>query len=99
VYVIGMSFDMSGGAVSGNAAVSSSDSARGGGVYVDTDGKFAKQSGGTIIYGSNAEDTLKNTAGNNTQGHAAYVYSGSKKRNSTAGEGITLDSGTDDNWE
>jgi hypothetical protein len=81
VYVSGM-FEMSGGTISGNTA------STGGGVYVS--GTFTKQSGGTI-YGSNASDSLKNTA--RIYGHAVYVSSGSKERSSTAGVGVTLDSG------
>jgi uncharacterized repeat protein (TIGR02543 family) len=91
----GGAFVMSGGEVSGNSA------SRGGGVFVDG-GTFAKQSGGTI-YGSNASDSLKNTAtSGDSYGHAVYVSSGSKKRNSTAGAGVALDSaaiGTAGGWE
>ena len=75
-------FTMSGGTLSGNNGGS-----RGGGVYVDSSGTFTKESGGTI-YGTDASDSLKNTA---TYGYAAYVSSG-ERRNSTAGEGVTLDS-------
>jgi uncharacterized repeat protein (TIGR02543 family) len=77
-------FTMSGGTISGNTT------SLGGGVYVMS-GTFTKQSGGTI-YGSNAGSTLKNTADNDSRGHAVYV-SGSKIRNTTAGPGVTLDSG------
>ena len=94
VYVSG-TVTMHDGIISGNTARYG-----GGGVYVD-DGRFTKSVG--IIYGSNASDGLKNTAGN---GHAAYVSSrsnsGSKKRNSTAGEGVSLDSevsGSAGGWE
>jgi predicted outer membrane repeat protein len=87
---------MSGGTISGNTA---SDS--GGGVYADYGDTFTKQSGG-IIYGSDAGDALKNTA-DGGDGHAVYVYSSpKKKRNTTAGEGVTLDStksGSDGGWE
>jgi hypothetical protein len=97
VYIVGSSgtFTMSGGTISGNTASS------GGGVYVSSySGAFTKQSGGTI-YGSGASDTLKNTATSNSYGHAVYVSS-SKKRDSTAGPGITLDStktGAAGGWE
>ena len=57
---------------------------------MDSNGTFTKESGGTI-YGSNAEDALKNTAGGNAYGHGVYV-DGGKRRNTTAGSGITLDS-------
>jgi uncharacterized repeat protein (TIGR02543 family) len=84
VYVSGGTFTMSGGTISANTAY------YGGGVYV-SGGIFTKQSGG-VIYGSNAGSTLKNTATSDSYGHAAYVSSGGKKRNSTAGTGVTLDS-------
>jgi hypothetical protein len=89
-------FSMSGGTISGNSA-----SSFGGGVRVFTEGTFTKQADG-IIYGSNASSTLKNTAGSDSYGHAVYVSSGSKKRNSTAGEGVLLDStksGSAGGWE
>jgi hypothetical protein len=91
----GSTFTMSGGTISGNSSNS------GGGVSVDR-GTFTKMSGG-VTFGSDASDTLKNTA-TSDNGHAVYVYvfSGSKKRNSTAGEGVTLDStksGSAGGWE
>jgi hypothetical protein len=100
VYVSG-TFTMSGGEISGNTASSISSTYYGGGVYVNSSGTFTKQSGG-IIYGSNASSTLKNAA---SDGHAVYVYvssSSSKKRNTTVGEGVTLDStktGAEGGWE
>jgi uncharacterized repeat protein (TIGR02543 family) len=82
-------FTMTGGIISGNTASSVyALTSLGGGVYVSPDGTFTKQGGGTI-YGSNAGDTLKNTA---VEGHAVYVTS-DKKRDSTAGAEQTLDSG------
>jgi hypothetical protein len=63
-------------------------------VYVN-DGTFIKQSDGTI-YGSDASSLLKNTAtGGSNYGHAVYVATSptTKKRNSTAGSGVTLNSG------
>jgi hypothetical protein len=90
-------FIMSGGVISGNTA-SNGD---GGGVSVGG-ATFIKQSGGTI-YGSNADNALKNTATRgNSYGHAVSSASGSKKRNTTAGVGITLDStkdGASGGWE
>jgi hypothetical protein len=92
-------FTMSGGTIGGNTA---SYSSGGGGVYVVT-GTFTKQSGG-IIYGSDAGSALKNTA-DNGDGHAVYVHisiSSYKKRNTTAGAGVTLDSekdGAAGGWE
>jgi hypothetical protein len=64
-------------------------------------GTFTKQSGGTI-YGL-GDSALKNTAtAGDTYGHAVYVSSGSKKRDTTAGTLVTLDSakdGTEWGWE
>ncbi|GMO30038.1 MAG: hypothetical protein Ta2B_10950 [Termitinemataceae bacterium] len=55
---------------------------------------------GGIIYGSNASPTtLKNTASNDSLGHAVSVSNGGKKRNTTAGESVNLDSSTAENWE
>jgi uncharacterized repeat protein (TIGR02543 family) len=86
-------FIMSGGTISGNTA------SYGGGVYIYY-GTFIKQSGGTI-YGSGAGSSLKNTATNgDSYGHAVYVVgSPVKKRNSTAGSGVTLNSGSSSGWE
>jgi hypothetical protein len=92
VYVSSGRFEMSGGEISGNTA-----SSWGGGVYVE--GTFIKQSGGTI-YGSTASDSLKNTAGGDSYGHAVFVSSlSTKKRNTTAGVGVTLNSGSTGGWE
>jgi hypothetical protein len=86
---------MSDGTISGNSA-----SSHGGGVYVCSNGNFIKRVG--TIYGSDAGDTLKNTA-DSGDGHAVYVdTSPSKKRDITAGTGVTLDSakdGTEGGWE
>jgi hypothetical protein len=107
VHVSTGTFTMSGGTISGNTA-----DRWGGGVYVDS-GTFTKEDAeddgdsGTI-YGdmadaSTPEDSaLKNTAGAGYDGHAVYVYDAStpKKRNTTAGPSIGLDSGgTPGNWE
>jgi hypothetical protein len=90
-------FTMSGGTISGNSAFDD-----GGGVCVWGENTFTKQAGGTI-YGSNAEAALRNTAGSDSHGHAVYVStSSSKKRNTTAWEGVTLDSrvsGPAGGWE
>jgi uncharacterized repeat protein (TIGR02543 family) len=85
-------FTMSGGTISGN-----STSNEGGGVSVGYESTFTKLSGGTI-YGANAGGTLANTA---ADGYAVYVSS-DKKRNTTAGPGVTLDSsvsGSAGGWE
>jgi hypothetical protein len=88
----------SGSKISGNA--NTSYNGFGGGVYVHG-GAFIKQSG-SIIYGSDENSSLKNTASTNN-GHAVYVNSSpAKKRNNTAGEGVTLDSkkdGSEEGWE
>jgi uncharacterized repeat protein (TIGR02543 family) len=96
-------FTMSGGEIRGNTASASSSydsDSYGGGVYVGNSGTFTKSGGGTI-YGSDAEAGLKNTA--NSSGHAVYVDSSSaKKRNTTAGPGVDMDSrgsGTAGSWE
>jgi hypothetical protein len=92
VYVRRAMFTMNGGTISGNNAYDS-----GGGVWVYAydinGGTFTKQSGG-VIYGSNASNVLRNIAtSGNDYGHAVYVYSSpAKKRNTTAGIGVTLDS-------
>jgi uncharacterized repeat protein (TIGR02543 family) len=90
-------FTMNGGEISGNSA------RNGGGVYVVDGGTFTKRTDG-IIYGSNASDSLKNTAANGGDyGHAVYVNSSSAKlRSATAGTGVTLDSavsGSAGGWE
>ena len=90
-------FKMRGGGLSENTATSSG----GGGVYVDSSGAFTKLVGG-VIYGSNADAGLKNTAtAGDDYGHAVYVSS-SKKRNGTAFSDVTLDSslsGSTGCWE
>jgi uncharacterized repeat protein (TIGR02543 family) len=96
-------FTMSGGTISGNTAEDD-----GGGVYVASlyisgeyqgSGVFSKEPGG-VIYGQDAEYALRNTSSQGF-GHAVYVFQtdtdSSKKRDSTAGEGVTLDS-TKSGW-
>jgi hypothetical protein len=82
-------FKMTSGTISGNTATN------GGGVYMYAYGTFTKTAG--IIYGVGG-GALANTA-TSGNGHAAAVYSGSMKRNSTAGTGTTMDSTTGDGWE
>jgi uncharacterized repeat protein (TIGR02543 family) len=85
-------FTMSSGAISGNTATS-----YGGGVY--SSGTFTKGADG-IIYGSNADSALRNSAPGYSYGYAVYVSS-SIKRNSTA-ESLALDSavsGAAGGWE
>ncbi|MDR2194057.1 MAG: InlB B-repeat-containing protein [Treponema sp.] len=84
----GGTFTMSGGEISGNSASSS-----GGGVYVASGGAFTKQTGGTIYGSDDANTSLRNTASSDSYGHAVYVAaSPAKKRNTTVGSGVTLDS-------
>jgi hypothetical protein len=86
---------MSDGTISGNTA------RYGGGLFI-LSGTFTKQQGG-IIYGSDADNTLQNDATyGGSYGDAVYVGSGPKKRNSTAGEGVTMNSaqsGSKGGWE
>jgi hypothetical protein len=85
--VIHGTFTMSGGSISGNTA------SIGGGVNVSHSPGITK-TGGSVIYGSNG-GTLKNTATRgDTYGHAVFVEGSSpqKKRNTTAGAGVNLDS-------
>jgi hypothetical protein len=83
-------FTMNGGETSGNA---------GSGVYVG-DGTFTKTGSGTVTgYDAAAEpngNVVKNSAGVvlSNRGHAVYV-SGSKRRESTAGPSVNLDSNVD----
>jgi uncharacterized repeat protein (TIGR02543 family) len=91
-------FKMSGGTVSGNTATN------GGGVSVNTQGTFTKSGDSTIYGDTNTEHTPnsnENTASSGN-GHAVYVDTGSKKRNSTAGESDNLDStksGAEGGWD
>lgn len=76
-----------------SASVSGNSASSGGGVYIAEGGIFAKQSGG-IIYGQDADNTLRNTAGGgNNYGHAVYA-AGLPPRpyNSNIGIGDVLDS-------
>jgi hypothetical protein len=91
----GGSLEMTAGSkITGNTTTSSN----GGGVYVYSSGTFTKETGG-VIYGSDADASLRNTAYSSSYGHAVYVYTGSKKRNTTAGSGVTLSSSSSDCWE
>jgi hypothetical protein len=96
LYIQG-TFTMNGGEISGNTASTS-----GGGVNVYS-GTFTK-TGSSVIYGDtdsiHTTGSTENTV-TNGNGHAVYVNS-SKKRNSTAGSGVMLDSsqsGSAGGWE
>jgi uncharacterized repeat protein (TIGR02543 family) len=95
VHVI-VRFTMTGGEISHNTAKC------GGGVYING-GTFTKEPDGVIygsgiIYGSDAEPTLQNTATDgDAYGHAVYV-SAAMKRNSTVEENEPLSSASSDNW-
>jgi hypothetical protein len=93
-------FIMSGGTISDNKATN------GGGVYLMS-GTFIKKpadgsSSSGVIYGNDADpSSLQNTAANGN-GHAVYYAGSSKKRDSTADEGDSMDStktGADGGWE
>ncbi|MCL2689151.1 MAG: hypothetical protein FWE57_04820 [Chitinispirillia bacterium] len=90
VYVGNAIFTMSDGEISGNTARS------GGGVFAANNAQFTKAGG--IIYGYTLGDSKRNTAtagiSGNDRGHAVFVNSNpSKRRESTAGVELGLDSG------
>jgi len=99
VYVSNATFTMKGGEIFGNTAIS------GGGVYVESNASITK-TGGTI-YGYVLSDSKRNTATagitSNDKGHAVFVASSpSKRRETTAGNNINLDSktaGAGGGWE
>jgi hypothetical protein len=98
-YYSNCKFEMSGGTISGNKATES-----GGGVYNNC--TFTKQpavnsSASGVIYGNEVEETtLRNTAKNDTSGHAVMsAPNGGRKRNATADWDVTLNSVTDGNWD
>ncbi|MDR1786901.1 MAG: fibronectin type III domain-containing protein [Treponema sp.] len=90
-------FTMSGGEISGNTV-----SYYGGGVYVPITGGIFMKSGG-VIYGSNAASKANTSTGGSSYGHAVYVNASTiKKRNTTAGATVSLDStvaGSAGGWE
>jgi hypothetical protein len=81
-------FAMQGGTISGN-----STNSYGGGVYVNSSATFTKSGSGGIIYGSNAPDGQANKAYSDGYGHAVYVNSSSKRRNTTARVSNAIDTG------
>jgi P pilus assembly protein, porin PapC len=92
-------FTMKGGEISGNTASSSSSYSSGGGVYVNSE-TFTKSGGGIITgYASDtvSGNVVKNSSGvvQNNNGHAVFTSLNSKRRNSTAGPGVNLDSSKD----
>jgi hypothetical protein len=90
-------FTMSGGTISGNTA-SGSYPGRGGGVYVSS-GTFTKSSTGGTIYGSDALPELQNTAYSTSYGHAVYVNSSTRRRNTTVNAGDYLSSASSEGWD
>jgi hypothetical protein len=98
VHIYGGTFTMTGGTISENKA-----SVRGGGVALES-GTFTK-TGNSIIYGSDAPNSLNNVAlSGNGNGHAASVglMTVSKYRDTTAGSGVNMDgskSGSLGGWE
>jgi hypothetical protein len=100
VYIENGSLIMSGGTAGGNSAEF------GGGVYAGGSASFTKTGGGTI-YGDTDRTVGNGNVTDNTaltgNGHAVYVDSSPvKKRNSTAGPGVNLDSayaGSIGGWE
>jgi len=116
--LIDSSFSMHGGIIASNKALSDyfdGISARGGGIYIwSSSGRFIKSSladsnSSGIIYGYTEGDSRSNyvttTSGviANGQGHAVYVSSSPvKRRETTAGPGVNLDSnvsGSAGGWE
>jgi hypothetical protein len=103
------SFTMTGGTISGNTA----SSGYGGGVllrYRSLDNNVTyvtptfSKTGGTI-YGNTTSNSTKNTAANDSNGHAVYykTFNGSetstKKRNGDAGPTVGLSSANATNWD
>jgi hypothetical protein len=99
----GGSFTMSGGTISGNSITSTySASSYGGGVYVGPSSTFTKTGNGTVYgytAGNSNSNVVKDSSGvvQNNSGHAVYVYGYpsnlAKRRETTAGPGVNLDSG------
>jgi hypothetical protein len=100
-------FTMSSGEISGNTASYSSSYypfSYGGGVYVD--GIFTKSSGTITGYASDTMNgnVVKNSSGvvQSNRGHAVYMDSPVKHRETTTGPGVNMDSrvsGTTGGWE
>ena len=100
VYIGSGTFTMEGGTISGNTSSSTTTTYTfGGGVYVGQYGTFTKTDG-TIN-----NNVVKHSSGSlvDNQGNAAYVGSNpAKRRETTAGPGVELDSkktGTEGGWE
>ena len=86
--VYGSTFTMNGGTISGNTA-----RGNGGGIYVRYNYSSFTKTGGTIE---------QNQAKNNRSGHNVFVASDNKRRNSTAGKDVNLNSevkGRAGGWE
>jgi hypothetical protein len=76
VYISGAGAEFT---MNGNAAIRGNTAKSGGGVYVDS-GRFIKNGG--VIDSSNLSP----------DGNLVFIYDGNKKRKSTAGQGVNLDS-------
>jgi hypothetical protein len=93
-------FTMNGGEISGNTASNSNSNGGGGGGYVHSGGTFTKTNGTITGYASDTVNgnVVKNSSGvvQDNRGHAVYVGSSPvKRRESTAGPGVNLDSSVD----
>ncbi|MCL2689149.1 MAG: hypothetical protein FWE57_04810 [Chitinispirillia bacterium] len=92
VYVDRTTFTMNGGEIARNTASS------GGGVFVASNARIIK-TGGTIhgyTMGDNNRNTATSGISGNNRGHAVFVNSNpGKRRESTAGPGLNLDSNAD----
>jgi hypothetical protein len=106
VVTSGGNFLMTGGTISGNTSVWGSGVLVWSGNNVDILGTFLKTGG--IIYGSDAIDGLKNASGAAVEVEGAAYNNNSelvanptptRRRFTTAGPGVTLNSGTSANWE
>ena len=100
------SFTMTGGEISGNS-ISGNSISRGGGVYLDSNTTITYTKTGGVITGSDdviAPNIIKNNSGNlqNNNGFAVYLGNPARRRETTAGTNINMNSntsGTEGGWE
>ncbi|MDR3336204.1 MAG: hypothetical protein LBT16_03270 [Treponema sp.] len=98
-------FTMTGGEISGNTAGSVGGGVYSSGYFMQSNyGSTFTKTGGTIYGDTNTAHTAgsKENTATGGNGHAVYGLSVSdvvRKRNSTAGPGVNLDSDTAANWE